>query len=203
MGALRNPVGPKARGVYLRRRLLVLAGFIAIVAVVVLVFLKPGSSGGARNASQVEVPADLPRETPAPEGEVAACAPTQLAVVPLTDKSGYAEGEDPQLSLTVENTGTEPCSADLGTAGMTFAITSGEDEVWRSVDCQENPKSLAVVLDPGKPLTSETVPWVRERSDPETCGIEREKVPAAGASYHLVATAGGVTGTDTAQFLLY
>lgn len=203
MGALRNPIGPKSRGVYLRRRILVLAGLVAVIAVVVLVFLKPGSSGSARDASQVEVPSDLPREETVADGEVAACADGQLTVVPATDKTDYVEGEEPQLSLVVENTGTEACSADLGTAGMTFTITSGEDQIWRSTDCQENPESLAVILDPGKPLTSEALPWVRERSDPSTCGVEREKVPAGGASYHLTATVGGVSSVETAQFLLF
>lgn len=198
-----TPVGPKSRSVYVRRRLLVLAGLIAVVAVVVLVFLKPGSSGSVRDVSKVEVPADLPKSPSTADEDVAPCAPEQLSVVPATDRTDYGEGEQPQLSLVVENVGTEPCSADLGTAGMTFTVTSGQDEVWRSTDCQENASSLAVILDPGKPLTSEAVEWVRERSDPDTCGVEREKVPAGGASYHLNATAGGVASTETAQFLLY
>lgn len=204
MDALRNPVGPKDRKVYMRRRLMVLAGLLAVVAVVVLVFLKPGSSGGARGAEQVEVPADLPRETEdAASDELPACAPEQLAVTAVTDKTDYAEGEFPQLSLSVENTGAEACNADLGTAGMTFTVTSGEDQVWRSVDCQENPTNQAVILEPGKPLESEAVSWDRTRSAPETCEAPREPVTAGGASYHLTATAGGASSAETAQFLLY
>ncbi|PRI12542.1 hypothetical protein [Leucobacter massiliensis] len=209
MSTLRDPVGPKGRKVYMRRRLLVLAGLLAVIAVIVLVFLKPGSNSAAPSASEVEVPGDLPSS--APEGEPAAgdgeqppeCAAGQLTVTPITDKSDYAAGEQPQLSLSVENTGDAACSAELGTAGMEFAITSGEDEVWRSKDCQKNPESLPVILEPGKPLVSESIAWDRTRSSPETCDITRDPVSADGASYHLRVSAGGVSGSGTAQFLLF
>lgn len=207
MSTLRDPVGPKDRKVYIRRRLLVLAGLLAIVAVVVLVFIKPGSSGGVRDAQQVEVPSDLPsdagKEEPKDSDEPPTCAAGQLAVTAVTDKGDYAEGETPKLSLSVENTGDEPCSADLGSAGMEFTVTSGEDQVWRSADCQKNAESLAVILEPGKSLESEPITWDRTRSSPETCDITRDPVVAGGASYHLKVAAAGVDGRETAQFLLY
>ena len=213
MSTLRDPVGPKDRKVYVRRRLFVLLGLLAVIAVVVLIIVRPGSSGGVASASQVEVPEDLV-ESPSPEsetageaggedGEVAACAAGQLTVTPATDKGDYAAGELPQLSLSVENTGEEPCSADLGSANLQFVIASGDDEVWRSVDCQENAEHLAVILEPGTPLETEAIAWDRTRSSPETCDISRDPVSAGGASYHLRTTAAGVQGTGTAQFLLY
>ncbi|MEJ6489085.1 hypothetical protein PQI23_05040 [Leucobacter sp. USCH14] len=214
MSTLKDPVGPKDRKVYVRRRLFVLLGLLAVIAVVVLIIVRPGSSGGVASAGQVEVPEDLV-ESPSPasdeaeggaggeEGEVAACAAGQLTVTPATDKGDYAAGELPQLSLSVENTGEEPCSADLGSANLQFVIASGDDEVWRSADCQENAEHLAVILEPGTPLETEAIAWDRTRSSPETCDISRDAVSAGGASYHLRTTAGGVQGTGTAQFLLY
>lgn len=195
---------PKDRSVYIKRRIMVLAILVGIIAVVVLVFVKPGSQGGAPDAQQVEVPKDLPKSKvkAEAEGEPAACGPDQLVVTPVTDQPGYAEGEQPLLSLTVENIGAAPCVADLGTAGITFTISSGADEVWRSTDCQVDPTSLPIVLDEKKVETLEGVPWVRERSDPETCDIARDPVAAGGASYHLAATAAGVASTNTAQFIL-
>ena len=207
MSTLRNPVGPKDRRVYIRRRLLVLAGLLAVVIAVVLIIVKPGSSGGAERASEVSVPADLVTE-PAPadeeegEDDVAACSPEQLAVTPITDQTSYAEGELPKFSLAVENTGESDCTADLGTAGMHFEVSSGSDQVWRSVDCQENPENLAVVLEAGQRLETEEVVWDRTRSSAETCDITRDAVAAGGASYHLRAAAAGVKGDGTAQFLL-
>lgn len=207
MSNWKTPVGPKDPKVYVRRRILVLLGLLAVVAVVVLVFLKPGSSGGARDANSVEVPSDIAAKPDSGDEKkddaVAACAPDQLRVTPITDKSDYAEGELPQLSLSVENIGQAACSADLGTATLTFDITSGEDQVWRSTDCLKNPTNVAVILDPKKPETTEALPWDRTRSSPETCDITRDPVTAGGASYHLRASAAGVTSQDTAQFLLY
>ena len=206
MSTLRNPVGPKDRKVYLRRRILVLAGLLAVIAVVVLVFVKPGGSGSAQDAREVEVPSDLAAsesKKAAEEDEVPACNAAQLQVAPVTDKTDYAEGELPQFALTVQNTGQEACSADLGTAGMEFTVTSGDDQVWRSIDCQQNPEHLAVILEPGASLETEPVAWDRTRSSPETCEITRDPVAAGGASYHLRVAAAGVQGTGTAQFLLY
>lgn len=210
MSTLRDPVGPKSRKVYLRRRLLVLAGLLAVIAVIVLVIVKPGGGEGPKDAAQVEVPEGLDTSAgaadpePTKDGEgPAACRAGQLRVTPVTDRGDYAAGELPQLSLTVENTGEEACSADLGTAGMQFAVSSGGDEVWRSTDCQTGAESLAVILEPGKALESEPIAWDRTRSSTETCDITRDPVGAGGASYHLRVEAAGVNGTGTAQFLLY
>lgn len=204
MSTLRDPVGPRDRKVYIRRRILVLAGLLAVIAVVVLVFVKPGSSGSAQDAREVEVPSDLAeKQAPETDEEVPACDPGQLRITPVTDKTDYAEGEEPQLSMLIENTGPDACSADLGTAGMEFTVTSGDDQVWRSMDCQENPDHRAVIVDPDSPLSTEPVPWDRTRSSPETCDITRDPVAAGGASYHLRVAAAGVEGSGTAQFLLF
>lgn len=208
MSTLRDPVGPKDRKVYIRRRLLVLAGLLALIAVIVLVIVKPGSGNDVPEAGKVEVPAGLETEAPDPEPDAdgsapEACTAGQLTVTPVTDKGDYAAGELPALSLTVENTGEAACTADLGTAGMALVVSSGDDEVWRSVDCQENPESLPVILDPGTPVESEAVQWDRTRSSAETCSITRDPVNADGASYHLRVSIAGTQGSGTAQFLLY
>lgn len=210
MSTLRDPVGPQDRKVYVRRRLLVLAGLLAVIAVIVLVIVKPGSDTDVPRATKIEVPEGL--ETSAGEpadagdaaetGEPVACTAGQLLVTPVTDRGGYAPGELPALSLTVENTGEAPCTADLGTAGMQFVVSSGDDEVWRSTDCQENPESLPVILDPDTPVESEPILWDRTRSSTETCGITREPVRAEGSSYHLRVVAAGTPGGGSAQFLL-
>jgi len=212
MSKWKEPVGPKGKNVYLRRRLLVLAGLVAIVVAVVLIILRPGSTGGATGAREVEVPDDLVQVEQEDQSETAeaedpdaiqACAPGRLAVTPITDKPTYGPEEQPLLSLSVENTGDEPCSVDLGTASMLFEITSGSDQIWRSADCQQNPDHRAVILAPGDPEETEPIPWNRERSSPETCETEREAMPGGGASYHLRATAAGVQSGGTAQFQLY
>lgn len=207
MNTPRDPVWPERKGVYLRRRLLVLAGLLAIVAFVVLVILKPGSTGGAASAPEVTMPDEIVAaekvQDKTPAGDVPECAAGELEVTALTDHDSYAAGELPQLSLRVENKGERACQAQLGTAGMSFRITSGIDEVWRSVDCQVNPDSRAVILEPGVPLSTEPIEWDRTRSSTETCEVARDPVVADGATYHLHVVAGGVQGGGTAPFLLY
>ncbi|MGO3146120.1 MAG: hypothetical protein ACTIJ6_00430 [Leucobacter sp.] len=196
----------KDRSVYVRRRIIVLLALIAVIAAVVLIIVRPGSSGGAKNVETVEVPTDLvdqpeTEETEAPE--TPACEASQLEVIPVLSQPSYGVGENPELSLSVTNSGNDACIADLGTAGMSFTIASGSDEVWRSTDCQKAPESLAVILDPEETLESESISWDRTRSSKETCDISRDAVVAGGASYHLGVMAGGVDSTETAQFLLY
>lgn len=205
MSTLRDPVGPKNRNVYIRRRILVLAGLVAIIAVIVLIIVKPGS-GGPTEIPNVDVPADAattsPADDPKSSKKTQECAASELRVTAITDKTDYAAGDLPKLSLSVENTGSKPCTADLGSAGMQFVISSGDDEVWRSVDCQTEPESLPVILDPGKPLESEAISWDRTRSSPDTCKVSRDPVGADGATYRLQATAAGVTGAEKVSFLL-
>ncbi|CAG7604688.1 hypothetical protein ACFPZL_03990 [Leucobacter soli] len=212
MSGWRDPLGPKPKSVYVRRRILALAVLVAIVVAVALIIWKPGSSGGANAGSKVEIP-DGVSETQAPADEdgedgdasedVAECKAKRLEVVPVTDRESYAADEEPEFSLTVANTGKKPCTADLGTAGMVFEVTSGSDRVWVSTDCQTQPDHRAVVLEPGQKLSTEAIVWDRTRSSAGTCDIARDPVGADGASYHLRVTAAGVDSTGTAQFLLY
>lgn len=206
MSTLRNPVGPKDRKVYIRRRLIVLLAVLAVAAAVTLIILKPGGVGAPKSSDTVEVPRDLATtegdETEAEDGKPKACAAGQLEVTPITDKSDYADGELPKVSLSVENTGEKACSADLGTASLVFEISSGADQVWSSQHCQQDADHRTVLLDPGKPLETEALEWDRTRSSTDTCEVSRDPVAAGGASYHLRVTAAGVQGAGTAQFLL-
>ncbi|MFD5600325.1 hypothetical protein ACFWHR_09725 [Leucobacter sp. NPDC058333] len=210
MSTLKDPVGPKDRSVYVRRRLIVLLCLLAVIVAIVLIILRPGSHSNMANPDTVEVPKDIAGSTATTDSEetddgsdVPECSAGQFTVTPATDKGDYAAGENPKLSLSVENTGDEACSADLGSANLTFVVASGDDEVWRSGDCQKNAEHLAVILEPKKPLKTDAITWDRTRSSPETCDITRDAVAAGGASYHLRTTAAGVQGTGTAQFLLY
>lgn len=204
--ALRDPVGPNDRSVYVKRRLVVLLGLVAVIAAIALIIVRPGSDSGSNATNKVELPSDVaakPETSNAKPGEPIACAAGVLAVEAVTNQGSYGAGELPELSLTVQNTGKEACVAELGTASMTFTVSSGSDDVWRSTDCQSDAASLPVVLQPGEELASESVTWDRTRSSAETCEIERDPVVAGGASYHLAASVAGVASEDTTQFLLY
>lgn len=194
------------KSVYVRRRIIVLLGVIAVALAVVLIIIRPGSSGVPKGVEKVEVPADLAAKPEKPTGKpdaTPACEFAHLKVEAITDQASYGPGEFPKLSLSVENVGDEACIADLGTAGMSFEVSSGSDQVWRSTDCQKAPENLPVILEAGELLESETVEWDRTRSSVETCEIPRDPVVGGGASYHLNVAAGGAHSKQTAQFLLY
>jgi hypothetical protein len=208
MSTLSNPVGPEDKRVYLRRRLLVLAGLIAVIVAIVLVIVKPGSSGGVSSAESVQLPAGLAEQVEKPaEGTSSAeappaCADGSLLVEAVTDENSYAADQLPKLSLMVTNRGDTECTVDVGSVGMRFDVSSGAEKYWNSDDCLKKPASLPVIMAPAETLETEPIIWERTRSAPDTCEIERDAVPGGGASYHLFVEVAGVRSDSSAQFIL-
>jgi hypothetical protein len=209
--------------VYRRRRLMVLLGLVAVIVAVVLVFVRPGASQGddvgpttpasapasdaasdatAGPTDAAEPPASDPAAEPAADGDP--CRAEQITVEAVTDQAVYAAGEQPKLSTTITNTGSNTCVLNVGTAAQVFAVTSGTDTYWSSTDCQVDPVDAEVSIEPGAPVSSsEPITWDRTRSSADTCGGERTTVPAGGASYHLTVTVDGIASAQSKQFLLY
>jgi hypothetical protein len=201
-----------SKAVYRRRRLVVLLGLLAVIAIIALVIIKPGSSSGRTDepsespsaSSSDEQPAMTPTpSTSASDGDPVCTADT-VTVEAKTDKSTYQAGELPQLSLSLTNTGSVPCTIDAGTSQQVFTITSGEETYWTSTDCQSEPTNAVTLLEPQTTITSNpAISWDRTRSATDTCEGERPAVPAGGASYHLGTSVAGIESQDSAQFLLY
>jgi hypothetical protein len=203
--------------VYRRRRLMVLLGLVGVIVAIVLIIVRPGSSqgdepdaGGATNPSQTAGPTDgagtpptvIPTEPTAADGD--ACAAKNIVVEAVTDKTVYEAAEQPQLSVTITNTGKNMCVLNAGTKAQVFTITSGEELYWLSTDCQVDAIDAEVSLAPGTPISSSVpIVWDRTRSSVETCGGPREAVPAGGASYHLAVVVDGFESQATKQFQLY
>ena len=217
MSTNRTPAGRLSPQVYRRRRLVVLLGLIAVITVIVLIIVRPGASQGDEAdpsappagatatpgaSPDVEQPTAIPTEPTAADGDP--CAPEQVIVEAVTDKIEYAAGEQPQLSVTITNTGANVCVLNAGTNAQVFTIKSGDDVYWTSTDCQVDPVDAEVALTPDTPISS-SVPliWDRTRSAPDTCESGREAAPAGGASYHLAVTVDGFESGTTKQFLLY
>lgn len=217
MSTNRTPAGRLSPQVYRRRRLVVLLGLVAVIAVIVLIIVRPGASQGDEAdpsalpasateapsaASEAAPPTAIPTEATAADGDP--CEPEQVIVEAVTDKIEYAAGEQPQLSVTITNTGENVCVLNAGTNAQVFAISSGNDVYWTSTDCQVDPIDAEVALTPDTPISSSApLIWDRTRSAPETCESGREAAPAGGASYHLAVTVDGVESGTTKQFLLY
>jgi hypothetical protein len=197
--------GREPRSVYARRRLWVLAGFLAVAAIIALVIWKPGSTSGASpgetpKAKVSSSASSIPTPTP---GAVDDCAEGDVLVEALTDKGTYAAGELPQLSLQITNTSDAACSINVGTAAQVFTVRSGDDVYWTSTDCQVEPADAVVTLEAGQVVASTApIAWDRTRSTPSTCEGERPAAPAAGASYHLITAVGGFRSESSKQFIL-
>lgn len=209
MSTLRTPVGPQPPSVYWRRRLLVLLGLIAVIVVIILIVVRPGSSPDAKpsntpkpSSSSTPDPSATPTFTSAAGGE--ACNPAQVALTAVTDSNSYDAGVNPQISMTITNAGSAPCTFDVGTASQEYIITSGTDRIWSSKDCQTSPASTPQVLQPGVPLSTTPFAWDRTRSSTDTCDGSR---PAAvsgpdGPTYRLQVKLGTVE-SETVSFRLF
>lgn len=196
---------------------MVLLGLVAVIVAVVLIFVRPGSSeGGEPNAAGGTSPSQspgtsdesetpptvIPTEPTAADGD--ACAAKDVLVEAVTDKTVYEAGEQPQLSVTITNTGKNVCVLNAGTMAQVFTIKSGEEVYWLSTDCQVDPIDAEVSLAPGAPISSSVpIVWDRTRSSVETCDGPREAVPSGGASYHLSVAVDGFESETSKQFLLY
>ena len=206
MSSLRTPTGPLPKGVYWRRRLLLLLVVVAIIAIIAIIAWPRG--GGATPTGQpnpgttsaTDDAADGSTEAPV-DGD--ACDPAKIDVTAETDATTYEPGVNPQLWLTITSRETTECVLPAGTDVQEYRITSGDELIWSSADCQSDPVAHLQILKPGVPVSAAPIVWDRTRSSPDTCDVEREAVVAEGASYHLEVVVGDLTSKSTKQFMLY
>jgi len=199
MSTVRNPVGPQPPAVYWRRRLMVLLGLLAIIVIIVLIVVRPG---GENTGTETPTPTDEPTNTAPPTTEGDACNPAVIVLEPITDATTYAAGVEPQISMSITNTGAVACMLDVGTAEQVYSIVSGSDPIWNSRDCQEGAQAFEQLLEPNTPLTTQPFPWDRTRSAPGTCDGGRPEVIAGGATYRLSVTLGDIESAEDTPFIL-
>jgi hypothetical protein len=213
MSTFKNPVGPQSSSVYWRRRLIVGLGALVVILVIVLIVVRPGAGGSDTDPSSASETSPAATDDPAEGADGATteappavaegvCDPADISVVAKTDATTYAEGVSPMLSLSVTNSGDTACLMNVGSDVQEYRITSGEEQIWSSKDCQTDPVALQQELQPGVPVDSTPFAWDRTRSDAAACDAERTQVTGAGASYHLSVTIDGVESADTKQFVL-
>lgn len=214
MSTIKQPIGRQSSRVYRRRRLVVGFGLLAVLIIIILLVVRPGASSGESNAGSSSAgsagPTDAATDaaqTAVPEASVdgAPCEPGQVQVDAVTDAVRYEAGQQPQLSLSLTNTGTNSCLINAGTAAQVFTITSGAETYWTSTDCQTESSDSQVTLKPGILVSSSTpIVWDRTRSAIDTCdAVTRDGAPAGGASYNLSVTVDGVESSSARQILLY
>ncbi|PZF65680.1 hypothetical protein DEJ33_10240 [Curtobacterium sp. MCPF17_047] len=229
MSSFRHPVGPERPSTYWRRRALVLGVVLLVVVVVVLIVVGRGNgapaagptpgagassaaagsstgSGGSRGSGASDAASGAPKPSPTPSAAAlkdgAACDTDQIELTPVLDKRVYAAGEDPQVAMSIKNTGTNSCHMDLGSAQQVLTITSGTEQYWSSKDCQTGGTDQDVTLKAGQELTTPAIAWDRTRSSATTCDAARASVTGGGASYHLQVAVGEITSAESVQFVL-
>ena len=204
MSTFRNPVGPQPSRVYWRRRLVVGLGLVAVVIIIILIVVRPGAGapGAATNTSPKPTNSSAPTDSSNAANGVE-CDLAKVTVEAATDATSYDAGVNPALSFTLKSLMTEPCTIPVGTDVQEYKITSGDELIWTSKDCQTDNTPATIVLTPGVPKGGPPVTWDRTRSSTDTCDAAREPVIAEGASYHLTVVVGELTSTNTRQFLLY
>ncbi|WP_192476222.1 MULTISPECIES: hypothetical protein [unclassified Arthrobacter] len=215
-GAPRPSGTPRvSRRVYRRRRVAVL--ILALLVVGALVWagiVIAGLIGGAQNDDASSAPTVAPSSAPAsPTSEVteptepaetagpteepsaspspteSACADAEVEVAASTDAQAYEPEQNPVLTLTVSNTGDEACPVNVGTSQMEFLITSGDDRIFSSVDCQQGAEDLIREI-PAGGSEEANFTWERIRSVP---GCETVEATPAPGSYDLTVSLGGRT----------
>lgn len=202
MSTIKNPVGPQPPSVYWRRRLLLLLLVVVVIVVVVLIVVRPGSGTPVSHPTGSTTGSHTPSSGPTSGSSAAACDPSVITLTPITDSASYAAGVQPQLSMSITNSGASACTFDVGTDAQVYLITSGSDQIWNSKDCQTASAPNKQVLQPGKTLSTTPFPWDRTRSSTTTCTGSRPEVTAGGASYHLAVQVGAAKSTGTKQFVL-
>ncbi|MBP1301697.1 MULTISPECIES: hypothetical protein [unclassified Curtobacterium] len=229
MSSFRHPVGPESSGVYWRRRALVAGVLLLVVVVVVLIVVgrgsgassasapgaSPSAGDGASLAPSASGDPTAPAgagASPAPSasatapasasGDATTCSEDQIELTPVVDKGTYGPTEDPQIAMSITNTGSDSCHMDLGSAQQVLTISSGQEQYWSSKDCQTGGTNQDVTIKAGQELTTPAIAWDRTRSSTTTCDGARPSVPGGGASYHLQVSVGDLESKESAQFVL-
>ena len=120
----------------------------------------------------------------------------------MLDKTAYGPTEDPQIAMSIKNTGSKDCHMDLGSSQQVLTISSGEEQYWSSKDCQTGGTNQDVTIKAGQTLTTPSIAWDRTRSSASTCDSSRPSVTGGGASYHLTVGVGNLESKESAQFIL-
>lgn len=168
--------------------LLVIGGLVAAGLYIASLF-----GAGAKNdagtdpgaGSSPAAPKDAAKPGTAPS---AVCDEAGIKVSAAVNKTSFGADEQPILTLRVTNSGKAPCDINVGTSQMEYEITSGEDIIYNSRNCQLDPTDLVKNLAPGASESANMV-WKVKRNAPDCADVVSEP-GRGGATYVLVATLG-------------
>lgn len=191
---------------YRRRRI-----FALVVVVLLVIGVWAGVSavvnwvGGLFGGTSASNPTSSPSIN---NGAIPACNGADIQVNAYigdgsSPKTTFASGDIPMLWFSVTNNGAGTCQLNLGAKAQIFTITSGNETIWTSGDCNRDGLTDApMALNSGELKSSTPSAWFKVRSTTSGgCGEDQAKVTTGGASYHLKVSVGGFTSNDV-QFIL-
>ncbi|QCB94669.1 hypothetical protein [Cellulomonas shaoxiangyii] len=155
--------------VYWVRRFVVL-GLPLLLVVLLVVWLTGRGDGEAAAATSptAAAPADAPADQePAdedPDGSVPACAPEQLALAITPGAETFPGDVEPTFTVSITNSGDEPCLVDADERSREVVVTSGSDRIWSSRDCLPAEVEKLTLLLAGGQVDERAMTWSRERS---------------------------------------
>ena len=210
-----NPVGPEEPSTYWRRRAAVIDGLLVVLWLgwwLLQAAFGPGdeASGqapsptpsfgltmsaspdgepteGAADPSASGSPAATDSPSPSPSASVS-CLDSDITVSAATAAATTSVGGEMALTLTVTNTGSTPCTRDVGAAANELQVSSGSVLVWSSDFCNPSTATDVQALVPGTPFTT-SVTW------PGTViaqGCPADQPQAQAGSYRVVARNGAI-----------
>lgn len=128
------------------------------------------------------------------------------AIVGNADGEGqlsFASDETPYIGFSLTNTNSVDCSFNAGSSVQFFNITSGEQLIWTSEQCDRSELTDGIVmLIAGETISSPVQPWEKVYSSESGCGAEQKPVVTGGASYHLKVEVNGELSKNSSQFVL-
>lgn len=124
-------------------------------------------------------------QSPQPEGS---CAPGDVAVRASTHQDSYDAGVAPLLSMEIENTGSQECTLDVGTAEQVFIVSHSGSEVFNTAQCGTDGDSLEMTFEPGQ---TERAQLTWPRSDSSTDCTEPAELVSG--DYELTVSVSGIT----------
>ena len=188
-----RPVGPEPASTYWQRRAVVVTGLVLLLALLTSLLTGGGDSPDTlAEAPRTPVPSPVPAPatpTAVPSASPTAvpiCQPEALKVEALAGKQSYPVGADARLSLRVTNTGSAPCTRDLGQAAVELLVFSGGDRIWSSDDCAPGGDKDVTTLKPGEAVTRAST-WNGRRSLPGCAGGKAQARPG---TYRVTARVG-------------
>lgn len=196
MSSIARPTGHLPKGVYWRRRFVLIA--IVLLIIWGVTRLLPGGDGDPTGAAGDSPSTSAPTSDPTPEptatpstaettkpperkrskkvvtvpvtleAATGTCQIDEVRVEPSVGSGAYTESAVP-IVLAFSTTGEKACSLDLGSARLLVGVATEDSSVWDTRTCKVDPAPSKIQLDPSW-STRTVLTWSGRRAGEECKG---------------------------------